>query len=86
MMTSGRTVALIVPHFLIVPFLVRQSGVMAVVPHRVARAAPHADFQKGCMVGTSQPIPLPRAAPVSTSVGKCLPATTRKAATPTAPA
>src|SRR5207245_8423466 len=40
----------------------------------------------GCTVATSQPIPLPNAAPAATSVGKCFPAATRSALTPTAPA
>jgi DNA-binding transcriptional LysR family regulator len=34
-----RSVALIVPHLLTVPFIVRQAGVIGVVPHRVAIAA-----------------------------------------------
>src|SRR5437870_13653387 len=40
----------------------------------------------GCTVALSQLIPLPRAAPAATSVGKCFPAATRSALTPTAPA
>ena len=39
----------------------------------------------GCTFAVSQPMPVPRTAPPSTSVGKCFPADTRRADTPSAP-